>query len=175
MQAFGFLNDLLKSARVGSGEGGRVDDNEGRSSPKRHWPQKAVTAQAATAASNGELRSSSWIRSPSIVALTGGRGSCLDEDGAKLCTPFNTYRKRVLPLHSTLCAACQALRAVIRLRGVPPACLLKLEAAKAHKTNSSAGKRMCSGTRSTSQNRRNCLMVPVYRLRVELAHPPWIA
>ena len=51
-------------------------------------------------------------------------------------------------------------------------CLLKLEAANAHKTNSSAGKRKCLGMCSSSQKWRNCLIVPVYRLRVELAHPP---
>lgn len=109
------------------------------------------------------------------MALTGGRGACLEELGAKLCTPLITYRKRVLPFHSMLWAACQAFRAVIRLLGVPPACFLKLEAAKAHKTNSSAGKRMCSGIRSSSQNWMNCLIVPVYRLRVASAHPPWMA
>ena len=90
MQASGFLTDLLKSERIGKGERGRVDDDKGRSSPRRHWPQKAVTAQAATAASNGELRSRFWTRRINIAALTGGRGACLDELGAKLCTPFNT-------------------------------------------------------------------------------------
>jgi hypothetical protein len=61
------------------------------------------------------------------------------------------------------------------MRGVPPACFLKLEAANAHSTNSSAGKRRHSGTRSASQNRKNCLMVPEYRLKVESARLLWIA
>ena len=37
-------------------EGG-VDKANGRSSPRRHCPQKAVVAQVATAALNGELMS----------------------------------------------------------------------------------------------------------------------
>ena len=90
MQVSGFLTDLLKSDRISNGERGGVDDDKGRSSPRQHWPQKAVTAQAATAASNGELRSRFWTRRINIAALTGGRGARLDELGAKLCTPFNT-------------------------------------------------------------------------------------
>ena len=33
----------------------------------------------------------------------------------------------------------------------------------------------CSGTRSTSQKQMNCLMVPVYCLRVDSAQPAWMA
>ena len=56
---------------------------------------------------------------------------------------------------------CHALSAEIRLWGVPPACLPRLEAANAQSTNSSAGKRRDSGTRSSSQNRMNWLIDPV--------------
>ena len=84
MHASGFCRDLLKLERVGNGEGGRDEYIRGKSSPKRHWPQKAIVAQAATAASKGELRSKPCTRSTSMVAFTGGRGACLEELRAKL-------------------------------------------------------------------------------------------
>ena len=82
--------DLLKSERVGKGVVTRIDEEEGRSSPKRHWPQKAVVAQAAITASSGELRSRCSTSCKSIVALIGGRGGRLEPRGARLCTPLRT-------------------------------------------------------------------------------------
>ena len=102
MHASGFFSDLLKLERVGNGDEGRFECDNGRSSPKRHWPQKAAVAHAATAASKGELRLRFWISRTSIVVLTGGRGTCLEEVGAELCTPLKTYRSLVLPFHRTL-------------------------------------------------------------------------
>ena len=137
------------------------EEEVGKSSPRRHCPQKAVAAQAATAASSGELRSRTPTSCAIIFALTGGRRGCLEDPGARLCTPLRTYRRRELPFHSMLCVTCHALRAEIWLRGVPPACLPKLEAANAHRTNSSVGKRKESGTRSESQKRMKCFIEPV--------------
>ena len=57
----GFLMEHLKSARVGRGLDSRSEAWDGKSSPRRHCPQKAVTVQAATATSNGELRSRSSV------------------------------------------------------------------------------------------------------------------
>jgi hypothetical protein len=81
----------------------------------------------------------------------------------------------ILPFHLRLCAGCQVLRAERRLRGVLLACLPRLEAAKAHKTNLFAGKRRCSGTCSSSQRRMNCFMVPAYLFIIDSAQPLWIA
>ena len=119
---------------------------DGRSSPRRHWPQKAITAHAATAASKWEVRSSLSTNWDSILALIGGRNGRLELSGERLWTPLRTNRRQELPFHSMLCARCHAFRAARRLRGVVLACLPRLEAAKAHKTNSSAGKCRCSGT-----------------------------
>jgi hypothetical protein len=48
--------DLLKPERSGREIGEETEIEMGRSSPKRHCPQKAVQVQAATAASKGRLR-----------------------------------------------------------------------------------------------------------------------
>jgi hypothetical protein len=61
----GFRTDHLKPERVGKGVDSRIDADEGSSSPRRHCPQKAVVAHAAIAASNGELRSSRFLRATS--------------------------------------------------------------------------------------------------------------
>jgi hypothetical protein len=85
----GSRRDLLKSERVGRGGGRRGDAEGGKSSPRRHWPQKAATAHAATAASKGELRSRLSTSCESILALIGGRGGRFELSGARLRTPFN--------------------------------------------------------------------------------------
>ena len=57
MHECGLREDLLKPERVGKKVEKGEEDVAGKSSPKRHWPQKAVVAHAATAASRGELGS----------------------------------------------------------------------------------------------------------------------
>ena len=171
----GFFDDLLKLAWTGKEVKDKGDEDSGSNSPRWHWPQKAVAAQAATAASSGALRSSLSTSCESILALIGGRGGCLEVPGARLWTPLKTYRSHELPFHSMLWVICHAFRAESRLREVLPACFPKLEAANAHRTNSSAGKRRCSGTCSESQKRMNCLIVPEYRLSVVSAQLLWMA
>ena len=58
--------DLLKSDRVGKGVWVDEVKDAGNSSPKRHCPQKAVAAQAATTASNGASRSRASINCVSV-------------------------------------------------------------------------------------------------------------
>jgi hypothetical protein len=152
--------DLLKLERVGRMEERSVEADDGSNSPKRHCPQKAVAAQAATATSKLEVESRRLTSCVIIFAFTGGLGVRRELFGARLCTPLRTKRKRALPFHSMLCVTCQALRAERRLRGVLLECLPTLDAAKAHSTNSSAGNRKCSGTPSKSQKRMNCSMAP---------------
>ena len=81
--------DLLKAERVGK-EVVEERDDEGSSTPRRHWPQKAVTAHAATAASKGNDRSSPSMSWTIILALIGGRGGREEVPGAELRTPFKT-------------------------------------------------------------------------------------
>ena len=52
--AKGFHSDLLKLEHVGKGLERAMEVDEGKSSPKRHCPQKAVVAQAVIAALKGE-------------------------------------------------------------------------------------------------------------------------
>ena len=59
-------------------------------SPRRHWPQKAVAAQAATAASKGEVRSRFSTSWDNMLALMGGRGGRVEFLGAELRTPLMT-------------------------------------------------------------------------------------
>jgi hypothetical protein len=81
MQDNGFRTDLLKPERVGKGVDSKMDADDGSNSPKRHWPQKAVVAHAATAISNGELRSKWSMSWEIILVLTGGRGKRLEPPG----------------------------------------------------------------------------------------------
>ena len=78
----------LKSVRVGRGLDSISEAWDCKSSPRRHCPQKAVTAQAATTASNGELRSRLSMSYEIILGLTGGRGECLEAPGARFQTPL---------------------------------------------------------------------------------------
>ena len=78
----------MKPERVGRGIFSEGDDEEGRSSPRRHWPQKAVAAQVAIAASTGVLRSRFSTSCESILALIGGHGRCFEPPGARLLTPL---------------------------------------------------------------------------------------
>jgi hypothetical protein len=160
MQDNGLRSDLLKPDRNGKGVDKRTDEDDGRSSPRRHWPQKAVVAHAATATSKGSLRSRRSTSCSIIAAFTGGRGRRFEPWGARLWTPLSTYLRRVLPFHSVLCATCHTFKADKWLRGVLRECTPALEAAKAHRTNSSAGKRRWLGTPSASQNCMNCLIAP---------------
>ena len=139
-QALGLWSDRTNVECVGN----KVERKSmvvGSNSPSRHCPQKAVTVQAATAISNGQERSRASTSCMSILALIGGRGDCFEPLGAKLWIPLRVYRKRELPLYLTLWAVCHALRPVKQLLTVLWECLPRLEAAKAHNTNSSAGKR----------------------------------
>jgi hypothetical protein len=80
----GLRTDLLKPARVGKGVVRRITEDEGSNSPNRHWPQKAVVTQAATATSNGSLRSKRLTNWVSMVAFIGGRGGRFEPWGARL-------------------------------------------------------------------------------------------
>jgi hypothetical protein len=84
MQDNGFQTDLLKPEREGKGVDSIIDADDGSNSPSLHWPQKAVAAHAATATSNGELRSKWSMSWEIILALTGGRGGRLEPRGARL-------------------------------------------------------------------------------------------
>jgi len=93
---------------------------EDKSSPRRHWPQKAMLAAAATAASRGSRRLRASIRDNNMVVLTGGRGGRREESGVRFLTPFKTKFSRKPPFQSTLCKMCQALRAEMYLHTVSP-------------------------------------------------------
>ena len=131
--------DFRRPERIGKDIASGDAREVGRSSPKRHWPQNAVTAQAATAASNGEPRSRFSTSWDNILALIGGRNGSLEVLGERLWTPFRTKRKGELPFHSMLCARCQAFRAERRLRSVVLACLPRLEAARRTRRLENAG------------------------------------
>ena len=119
-----------------------------------------------------ELRSRFLTSWDNILALIAGCNGCLELLGERLWTPLRMKCRQELPLHSKLCARCQALRYERQLCGVVLACLPRLKAAKAHKTNLPAGKRRCYGTCSALQKCMNCLIVPEYHLTVEFAF--WI-
>lgn len=87
--ALGSRVDLFRLERNGNKIESKMRMEEGRSSPRRHWPQKAIVAQAEITISKGESRSRCWINWMIILAVTGGRGGCL-EHGVRLCTPFIT-------------------------------------------------------------------------------------
>ena len=74
----------LMSARDGSCVECIEGDEIGKSSPKQHCPQKADAAQAATAASNGNERSSDSMSWVSILPLIGGLGGRLELLGDSL-------------------------------------------------------------------------------------------
>jgi hypothetical protein len=56
VQDSGLRIDLLKPEQTGKGVEDVVAEEEGRSSPRQHWLQKAVQAQAAITVLNGRLR-----------------------------------------------------------------------------------------------------------------------
>ena len=84
MWALGSRVDLFRLERSGNKIDSRRRTEEGRSSPRRHWPQKAMVAQDATAMSKGESRLRCWINWIIILAVTGGRSKCLDPRGVRL-------------------------------------------------------------------------------------------
>ncbi len=137
------FEDVDKSVRDGA-----------NNSPKRHCPQNATLAVAATAASKGSWRSRAAIREDSMLTLTGGRGGRREERGVRFLTPFKMKLSREPPFHSTSCRICQALRAEMYLHTVFPESKPALEAAKAERTNSLAGKRSSGGMFSRLQNSR---------------------
>src|SRR6266567_7201209 len=71
----------------------RSEDADGRSSLSWHWPQKAIRAQAATAASFGCERSRFSMRIWSMVTVMGGRGGRLEDGGAMFLAPLTTTRR----------------------------------------------------------------------------------
>ena len=148
--------DFFRLERVGKRDRGRVGDEEGKSSPRRHCPQKAVVAQVATVMSRGDSRLRCCRSCVNILELMGGRGGRLEPRGVRLWTPLSTYRKRELPFHSRLWAICHALRADRRFLGVLRAWMPMLDAAKAHSMNSSAGNLRWLGTPSALQKRIYC-------------------
>jgi hypothetical protein len=76
--------------------------DEDRSSPRRHCPQKATEAVAATVASRGSLRLRPLIRDDSMMVLIGGRGGRREERGVRFLTPLRIKFSRGPPFHSTL-------------------------------------------------------------------------
>ena len=96
---WGFHKDFLKSDWAGRRVGSRGKEDDGKSSPKWHWPQKATTAQAATAASKGKLILRPLMSCQSILELTGGWGGHLDLPGAWLWTPLRTRLSTVQSGH----------------------------------------------------------------------------
>jgi hypothetical protein len=68
-------------------------------SPRRHWPQKAMLAAAAMAASAGSLMLRLVIREISIERVTGGRKERRDEMGVIFLTPLRTRLSRGPPSH----------------------------------------------------------------------------
>jgi len=87
----------------------RSVDEEERSSPRRHCPQNASTAQAAIAASMGCVRSRLSMRSLSMPVVTGGRGGLLEDAGVMFLAPFITTCRRIPPFQGALWALCHAL------------------------------------------------------------------
>ena len=86
----------------------RSEAADDRSSPSRHCPQKAIRAQAATAASFGCVRSRFSMRSRSMAVVMGGRGGSLEEEGAMFLAPLMITRTRMPPFQTALWALCQA-------------------------------------------------------------------
>ena len=75
----------------------RSEDEEERSSPRRHCPQKASTAQAAIAVSMGCVRSRLLMRSLSMLVMIGGCGGFLEDAGVMFLAPFITTAHRCIP------------------------------------------------------------------------------
>src|SRR6267378_4894391 len=74
----GLRRERVKWALAGLVVTERSDEADARSSPSRHWPQKANSAQAATAASLGCVRSRFSMRNRSMAVMMGGRGGSLE-------------------------------------------------------------------------------------------------
>ena len=75
----------------------RSKEDIDRSSPRRHWPQKASNMQAATATSKGLVRSSPLNSCWSMAIVISGRRGFLEEDGARFLAPLMmTCRHRPL-------------------------------------------------------------------------------
>jgi hypothetical protein len=146
---------------------------EDKSSPRRHCPQKATLAMAATAASRGSWRSRAPTRDVNIVVLTGGRGRRREESGMRFLTLFRMKLSRNPPFHLTLCRMCQALRAEMYLHTVFPDIWPALEAAKAQRTNSLAGKRSSEGMFSWLQKLRKRVRAKEYPAIVEAERLFW--
>jgi len=80
----------------------RSEAADERSSPSRHWPQKATRAQAAMAVSLGCERSRFSMRICSMAIVMGGHGGSLEEGGAMFLAPLTTTRKRMPPFQAAL-------------------------------------------------------------------------
>lgn len=158
---------MERSRREGLEEVDESVREEDRSSPRRHWPQKATLAAAATAASRGSRRSSASIRDDNMVVLTGGLGGRREESGVRFLTPLRMKLSRNPPFQMTLCRMCQALRAEMYLHTVSPDIRPAFEAAKAQRTNSLAGKRSSGGTSSRLQKSRKRVRAKEYPAIVE--------
>ena len=85
-----FRIDCFKFPQDGTESVERLEYVEGRSSPSLHCPQKAMDAQAATAASRGSLRFRLETRMDNIDTFTGSLGRRLVEQGARFPTPVKT-------------------------------------------------------------------------------------
>ena len=103
MCALRLREECVRWARAGLEVTERSEDAEERSSPSRHWPQKAIRAQAAMAASLGCVRSKFSMRSTSMAIVTGGRGGSMEEGGVRFLAPLTTTRKRMPPFQVALC------------------------------------------------------------------------
>ena len=125
-----------------------------RSSPRRHWPQKASNAQAATAMSKGLVRSSLSKSCWSMVTVIGGRRGFLEEEGARFLAPLMTTCRRKPPFQVAPWALCHALRPESQFWMVLAEMHPASEAAYAQRTNSSAGNCRAVGTPSCLEKAR---------------------
>ena len=131
----------------------RLVDDDDRSSPSQHYPQKAIKAQIAMAASIGCVRSRLLMRSWSIAIVTGHGGS-LEEEGAMFLALLTIMHKCTPPFQVALWALCHALRLVNWFWMVLEERWPASEVAYAHSMNLSVGNCRLGGTCSRLQNLR---------------------
>ena len=84
---------------------------EDKSSPRQHCPQKAMLAVMLIVVLRGLLRLRLFIRDDNMMVLIGGCGGCCEESRVRFLMPFKTRLSLGSPFHSMLWRMCQALRA----------------------------------------------------------------
>lgn len=147
----------LRSERRGTEREQETSDDDDSSSPSLNCVQKAQRMAETTAASKGQELSSESHSRVSICTVTASHIALHKDISARHST---------LP---TMCARCKPL-----FQGTPlPICQAQIperqfwmvnwerdpakELAKAQRSNSSAGRRRCSGMERLSQNLKKCL------------------